>query len=362
MAGYKEIADALTEEIATGVLPQGAPVPSLHTICREYKVSYMTAVHVHEELARRGLIIRNPAFRKTLVGGAIPEKKTLTLDLKKIVLIHNIYPVKKQDQAYSSDLPCLEKVLKEKCSEKELAFESIYNKVMSWTDAGKFIKELSSDTAYILAGSSSGLSKEGRLRISSLIAMSNVPAKVFLDHIVPSCHCVVYDYASCVESLVKELKKLHVREIMYLRKSFALGNYYSHIRYISCKKACEKENIVIKELTGSDYSLLLDFVKENGRKKAIVCPQDTVADNCRMFLEEKGVKEKDLPVITGMDCVSFAKKLYPKFSVKFDMKIMAEKAFSLAVNSSASDVIHNIEEIPGRLIFPEEWEKERRKY
>ena len=81
-----------------------------------------------------------------------------------------------------------------------------------------------------------------------------------------------------------------------------------------------------------------------------------------MFLEEKGVKEKDLPVITGMDCVSFAKKLYPKFSVKFDMKIMAEKAFSLAVNSSASDVIHNIEEIPGRLIFPEEWEKERRKY
>ena len=40
MAGYKEIADVIMENIASGVLPPGTPVPSLHTICKEFKVSY----------------------------------------------------------------------------------------------------------------------------------------------------------------------------------------------------------------------------------------------------------------------------------------------------------------------------------
>ena len=361
MAGYKEIADALTEDIATGVLPQGAPVPSLHTICREYKVSYMTAVHVHEELARRGLIIRNPAFRKTLVGGAIPEKKNLTLDLKKIVLIHNIYPVKKQDQAYSSDLPLITEVLENKCRERNIAFESTYNRFVSWTEAGKMMKEFSPETAYIFAGTS-GMSREAKLRLSSLVLMAEIPVKVILDHIVPNCHCVVNDYAATVEELIMELKKQNIREILYLRKCFALGNYNSHVKWSACKKICERENIVMKELEGADFAPVLDFIKDDAEHKCIVSPQDTVADRCRFFLEEHGIKEKDLPVITGMDCMSFAEKMYPKYSMKFDMKSMAEKAFELAVTSSRSEVIHNIEEISGKLVKPEDWENERRKY
>ena len=81
-----------------------------------------------------------------------------------------------------------------------------------------------------------------------------------------------------------------------------------------------------------------------------------------MFLEEHGLEEETLPVITGMDCVSFAERMWPKLSVKFDMTAKAEKAFELAVNSSPSDVIRSIAEIPGKLVLPEEWEKERRKY
>ena len=107
---------------------------------------------------------------------------------------------------------------------------------------------------------------------------------------------------------------------------------------------------------------MLEFIKDDAEHKCIVSPQDTVADRCRFFLEEHGIKEKDLPVITGMDCMSFAEKMYPKYSMKFDMKSMAEKAFELAVTSSRSEVIHNIEEIPGKLVKPEDWEKERRKY
>lgn len=362
MAGYKEIADVITEEIATGVLAPGAPVPSLHTICKEFKVSYMTSVHVHEELARRNLIIRNPAFRKTLVGPAMPEKKTVNNPIKNIVLLHTVYPVKKQNPEYSSELPIVERVIKEKCEEYSLGFSSLYNRYISWAEAGKLSKTLSPETGYIFAGIS-GINKENRLRLSTLFSLTDTPVKVYMDHIVPGCHCVINDYAGSVENLVRHLKKTGINEIIYLRKSFVLGNYYAFIRWNACKKSCERENIAMTTLEGTDHALLLPFMKEgNVRKKAIVCPQDTVADNCRIYLEKQGIKGEKLPVICGMDCVSFAKKEYPKFSIKFDIAQMAEKAFFLAVNSSPSDVICSIEEIPGKLVLPEDWEKERRKY
>ena len=361
MAGYKEIADVIMENIASGVLPPGTPVPSLHTICKEFKVSYMTAVHAHEELARRGLIIRNPAFRKTLVGATLPESKRIPLTLKKIVLIHSVFPAKKANPQYSNILPVVTEELERKCREHGLEFECMYDRLVSWAEAGKTMKGLQQDTGYIFAGNITW-SNEGRLHFSSLVAMSEVPAKVFIDHIVPKCHCVINDYNSCVDLLVKQLKKQGVREILYLRKCFVLSNYYSRERYEACAIACQKEKILMNTLEGTNFTPVLDFVKKNTSSKAIICPQDTVADNCRIFLEKNGIKEKALPVIAGMDGVSFAVKQWRKLTVKFDVRSMAEKAFVLAINSSPSDVIHNIEKLPGKLVLPEEWEEERRKY
>ena len=361
MAGYKEIADEITREIATGILAPGTSVPSLHTICREFKVSYMTAVHAHEELARRGLVIRNSSFRRTLVGPALPESSGASFSLKKIVLVHDIYPVKKHNRRYSSEVPAIVRVLEKRCRERGLAFESAYNRPVPWREAAKFMKSLSPDTGYVIGGWRSSESGDP-LHLSSLLAASNVPVKVFLDHVVPNAHCVVNGYGSCAEGLVRELKRRGVRSVLYLRKSYALSNFYSRARWDACRRACEKEGISMASLDGTDLSPLLDFLRENRKEKGIMCPQDTVADRCRMFLEEHGLEEETLPVITGMDCVSFAERMWPKLSVKFDMTAKAEKAFELAVNSSPSDVIRSIAEIPGKLVLPEVWEKERRKY
>ena len=354
MPGYKQIADMITEEIAIGKLAQGMPVPSLHTICREYGVSYMTAVHVHEELERRNLIIRNPTFRKTLVGSVLPLQKDIPVRLKKVMLVHNVYPVRQNNPEYIGQLPRIEEQLRKLCQKNGLEFSSEYNRTVAPSAIPAEIKKLDPETGYILSGY-----QASSIHLATLILNNKFISKVQMDYIVPECGCIVVDYGSGMEMIVEHLKKQGIREALYLRKSFALGNYYAHIRYSSCMKACARCGIRFRSLTGPDFRSALEFIRRNVHCKAVITPQDTVADQFRMFLEKQHVPENRMPLITGSDCVSFAPRVWRKLSLKPDIIRQTTAAFDMLIHSPANQTIPDIEEIPVRLILPEEWDREK---
>lgn len=53
---YRQIADELEREIATGTLRTGDPLPALRTLARELKVNPNTVQHAYQLLSLRGLV------------------------------------------------------------------------------------------------------------------------------------------------------------------------------------------------------------------------------------------------------------------------------------------------------------------
>ncbi|MBO4303524.1 MAG: GntR family transcriptional regulator [Lentisphaeria bacterium] len=355
MPGYKKIADMLTQEIAVGNLAPGSALPSLHHICRNFKVSYLTAFRVHEELERRGLIIRNPAFRKTLVGAPLPLQKNIPPKLKKIVLLHSVYPVDRLKGVYGKHHFLMTDTLKRLCEKNGFEFSSEFNQEISPSRIPGAIKQIDRETGYILSGHSAS-----SIHLSALILNDKFISKVLMDHLAPGCGCVVNDYGSGMKKIVEELKERGIREVLYLRKSFALGNYYAHVKFKSALDACSQCGIRFRSLESPDFGPALDFITRNVKRKAVMTPQDTVADRFRMFLEKQHVPESKMPLITGSDNISFAEKKWPKMTLKHDVVRQVSAAFDMLIHSPACPVIPDIEEIPVRLILPEEWEAEDR--
>lgn len=57
---YQKIADLLSKQIKNGVIQPGKKMPSLRTICLDFKVSLTTSVEAYHELEKRGLIESRP--------------------------------------------------------------------------------------------------------------------------------------------------------------------------------------------------------------------------------------------------------------------------------------------------------------
>ena len=57
---YREVADALEQQIASGELPPGGRVPSERAIAERFGLSRMTARQAVELLVRRGVVYRRP--------------------------------------------------------------------------------------------------------------------------------------------------------------------------------------------------------------------------------------------------------------------------------------------------------------
>lgn len=353
MPGYKKIADMITQEIAVGNLAPGSPLPSLHHICRSFKVSYLTAFRVHEELERRGLIIRNPAFRKTLVGAPLPLQKNIPPKLKKIVLLHNVYPVDQLKGVYGKHHFLMTNTLKKLCEKNGFEFSSEFNHEIAPSRIASAVKQLDPGTGYILSGYSAS-----SIHFATLVLNNKFISKVLTDHLAPGCGCVVNDYGSGMKKIVEQLKKRGIREVLYLRKSFALGNYYAHVRFKSALDACGQCGIRFRSLENPDFGPALEFIGRSGKHKAVMTPQDTVADRFRLFLEKQHVPESKMPLITGSDNISFAEKKWPKMTLKRDVVRQVSTAFDMLIHSPACPVIPDIEEIPVSLVLPEEWEGE----
>ncbi len=53
---YEQIKNQIKEEIISGVLSEGEPIPSIRTLAKDLKISVITTKRAYEELEKEGLI------------------------------------------------------------------------------------------------------------------------------------------------------------------------------------------------------------------------------------------------------------------------------------------------------------------
>src|SRR6476659_10673322 len=71
---YRQVADQLAAEIASGELPPGHRVPSERVIAERHGLSRMTARQAVELLVRRGLVYRRPGSGTYVAAARVAHK------------------------------------------------------------------------------------------------------------------------------------------------------------------------------------------------------------------------------------------------------------------------------------------------
>lgn len=54
---YRQIADQIKNQIMTGQLPPGSPLPSMRLLAKELRISVITTKRAYEELEREGFLV-----------------------------------------------------------------------------------------------------------------------------------------------------------------------------------------------------------------------------------------------------------------------------------------------------------------
>ena len=67
---YEDIRDALSDDILAGVLHEGGPLPSTHTLAESFKVNPATAAKAASLLFDEGLLIKRRGLGLFIAGGA----------------------------------------------------------------------------------------------------------------------------------------------------------------------------------------------------------------------------------------------------------------------------------------------------
>ncbi|MDX9872992.1 MAG: GntR family transcriptional regulator [Clostridia bacterium] len=104
---YEQIVRQIREQIITGQLPGGEPLPSIRNLAYQLQISVITTKRAYEELEREGLIVT--------VGGKgsfVHSHNTASLRAKGYGLIEEkIKSVVREAKSLHIDLPELEKIL-----------------------------------------------------------------------------------------------------------------------------------------------------------------------------------------------------------------------------------------------------------
>lgn len=349
MPGYKEIADVIAGKIARGEMADGSPILSLHTLCREFNVSYMTAVRTHAELHRRNLVVRIHGLHTAVIGPMLKPEKPRGPKLEKIVLVHRVYihPDFQKD-AFSSYFNSVVQ-LKHFAQVHQLEFEEQFDRELTLSEVGKLMRSVSPETAYII---SFPPLRTGKLSLSSMLLLSPKAHVAVCDSIVPQAYCIVNNFESGMEALTAHIHSIGVRSVLYLQGCFALGNYNAAARYYGCLEACARRNISFTEIQDGFFPEVLKKLRSKEAPDAVMCPQDTVADHLRQYLLDHGVREEQWPVITGCDGVSFAPRKWKGLSIAFESAKQAKAAAKLLLERPVDPAIFDVVKVPGKLIIP----------
>ncbi len=342
MVLYKEIAEQLALQIKNGHFKSGDRIFSRKELCKEFNISGMTAVRVHDELKQMG-IVRKIKGRGVFVTDSADitgylQSKSL---LKKIVFFkfnigtpssfcHQIFNgIEARAMELNIDLRG-EFINPNNISEKTIEFPCSPK-----PDEGYIV--IASGPAYLLTG--------------ALLLRKEIRT-VFIDSIMVGTDCVLTDNFSGMEQIVAYLTSRNITKIIFAQKfcPYEVSINESE-RALGYKMAMEKRFLQPRFIDSGSFNDLIIAIKDKNPAEAIMFPQDDVAIKFKEIMLEAGIRKPI--VVTGFDDFTNLNHGIEKLiTVRVDHFKLGTTAVDLLLKNShiASNITPDIVRVPCKLI------------
>ncbi len=342
--GYKEIADELELEIASGKLPLGSTVPSKRELCEQFGVSNVTAGRVHNELWARNLVLKIRGSGVEVLGPFIPPRqKMIYPKIRKLTFLHNVKsgPLRGSQVLISDSL-------RRHAEERKVEYNEEYGEQVPFSGVRTALKTLDPSHAYVISVQNP---QPNKLPVSYLCLMHPDIHSVLVDGIFPQSYCVVCDHFDGMEKLVDYVYSRGARKVLYLDRFYLLGNSNVSERFYGCRMACERRGMGFRVIDTACYEDVLEILRSKDVPDAVICPQDSVAVRLLRMLDSAGMKKR--PLITGFDGFSVIGDDPRIATIRLDRKTMARIMAEIIFTKPLNPVIYDVVRVPGQFVPPQ---------
>lgn len=341
--GYKEIADELELEIASGKLPLGSNVPSKRELCEQFGISNVTAARVHNELWARNLVLKIQGSGVEVLGPFIPPRpKMVYPKIGKLTFLHNI----KSGSLRGSQV-LISDILRRHAEERKVEYNEEYGEMVPYSGIRAALKTLESSHAYVISVQTP---QSGKLPVSYLGLMRPDIHKVLMDGIFPQSYCVIPDHFGGMEKLVDYVYSRGARKVLYLDRFYSLGSSNASERFYGCRMACERRGMGFRVIDTAGYEDVLEFLRSTDAPDAVMCPQDAVAVRLLRLLDAAGMRK--FPLVTGFDGFSVIGKDPRVATIRLDRETMARIAAEIIFTKPLNPAVYDIVRVPGHFVSP----------
>ena len=339
--GYREIADELEREIASGALPLGSNVPSRREICERFGVSNVTAARVHDELSARNLVLKIRGSGVEVLGPFIPPAlKAVYPKIRTLSFLHNV-----KSGALRATQGSISEYLKRESEKRGVEYRAEYGEMIPYAGVRKALKSQDPSHAYVISVQNAPPDK---VPVSHLYLMNPNIQTVLLDGIAPQSYCVLADNYAGMAELVKYVSSRGCRSVLYVNHFYSLGNCNASERFHACRSACLAGGIKFRVIDSGGYKEILTLLASAGAPDAVMCSQDSVAVRLIRILDQEGFRK--YPLITGFDGFSVIGSDPRIATIHVNRVKMAEIAVSVIFTKPLKPVIYDIFRVPGTLI------------
>ena len=331
---YKQIIIDIERKIKHNFFDEMKPLPSLKELCESYRVSYMTAYRVYEELEKLGVVygLKGKGFFIVRRSGRKREAGLQLPPLKGIVTFRTNH----SGEGNAGDVDLLQQGMEECAKELNIPLRVI--------DTGEVSNlQIGDDEGTIL-----------RYDVTSIWILQMLKFKrlrtVLANNYFPEAHCVLHDNLHAMKSIVEYLENSGCRNIFACSRHFTdLGIANLNERSYAFSAECERRSLDYRLLTSGNYGELSEVCRSRTEAPdAIVFLTEAAARHFIQFAGLRKIKKKPHLICFGNSASPFP--LIDSFV--FDSVKLGRTAVKLMVNNAPEDwMLPDIIRVKGRFNF-----------
>ena len=317
MAIYQDIAAEIARDIRSGYYRPGDRIYSISELRERYGVSLMTAVRVHQALAKMGVARKvqgNGVFANASVNFDSALSAAENTDIRKVKVF-----CQKEDRYNFQEEIRTGITMRAATLGLGIEYAFINPHDISLNALNSILPE--PHLGYIVISTGPAL----HLAAGVFLLSSRINC-VLIDSIISGSHAVLTDNFDGVNQLVAHLLKQGYQHLVFADKfKSTLGMVNASERRLAFDLRAARGDFESRVIDSGRFQDLTELFAQVGSKSAFLFPQDAPALRFRSLLIEDGVRQ--LPGLTGFDDYAGGQKeLAALTTIQLNRRELGEKA------------------------------------